>query len=260
MASKNFKGRIKHTRDTSANWEAKNPVLLAGEVILVDTAAGELRSKTGDGTKRYSQLPFDDEVIRNLINNSKYTHPSHNTATSGLYKITVDALGHVSAVTKVTKADITDLGIPGQDTNTTYSPASTSADGLMSKEDKTKLTGIATGAEVNVQSDWGVTDTASDAFIKNKPDLSVYAKKSEYLPLAGGTMTGNLTVGQSKIQTNGYVVGTWLQATAGNALSTRPPRICVQDSSGWIYSRTPDQILGDIGATRVQLITWEATD
>lgn len=34
---------------------------------------------------------------------------------------------------------------------------------------KDKLDGIATGAEVNVQSDWNVTDTTSDAFIKNKP-------------------------------------------------------------------------------------------
>lgn len=32
-----------------------------------------------------------------------------------------------------------------------------------------KLSGIASGAEVNVQSDWSVTDTGSDAFIKNKP-------------------------------------------------------------------------------------------
>lgn len=34
-----------------------------------------------------------------------------------------------------------------------------------------KLNGIATGAEVNVQSDWNVTDTSSDAFIKNKPAI-----------------------------------------------------------------------------------------
>ena len=34
---------------------------------------------------------------------------------------------------------------------------------------KDKLNGIATGAEANVQSDWNVTDTSSDAFIKNKP-------------------------------------------------------------------------------------------
>ena len=42
---------------------------------------------------------------------------------------------------------------------------------------KDKLNGIATGAEVNVQSDWDVTDTSSDAFIKNKP--SIPAKTSD---------------------------------------------------------------------------------
>ena len=79
---------------------------------------------------------------------NKYVHPSHTAAASGLYKITVDALGHVTAVTKVTKADITGLGIPS--TNTTYSLASATANGLMSKEDFTKLAGmtLATDAEV----------------------------------------------------------------------------------------------------------------
>lgn len=59
---------------------------------------------------------------------------------------------------------------------------------------------------------------------------------------------GNLIIGSSKVQANGYIIGTWLQSTANNALSTKPPRICVQDNSGWIYSRTPAQLLGDIGA------------
>ena len=36
---------------------------------------------------------------------------------------------------------------------------------------KNKLNGIAAGAEVNVQSDWNVSDTSSDAFIKNKPTI-----------------------------------------------------------------------------------------
>ena len=40
--------------------------------------------------------------------------------------------------------------------------------------EKTKLAGIGDGAEANVQSDWGETNTASDAYIKNKP--SVYTK------------------------------------------------------------------------------------
>lgn len=36
---------------------------------------------------------------------------------------------------------------------------------------KTKLEGIATGAEVNVQVDWNETNSGSDAFIKNKPTI-----------------------------------------------------------------------------------------
>lgn len=35
--------------------------------------------------------------------------------------------------------------------------------------EKNKLGNIAAGAEVNVQSDWSVTSTTSDAYIKNKP-------------------------------------------------------------------------------------------
>ena len=37
--------------------------------------------------------------------------------------------------------------------------------------EKNKLAGIASGAEVNVQSDWSVTDSTSDAYIKNKPTI-----------------------------------------------------------------------------------------
>lgn len=37
--------------------------------------------------------------------------------------------------------------------------------------EKTKLSGIATGAEVNVQSNWDETDTNSDAYILNKPTI-----------------------------------------------------------------------------------------
>ena len=72
--TKIFKTRIKQRRDTSANWESKNPVLLNGEVIIVDTANGETRTKTGDGTKTYTQLPFDDEGTKggkSLVDTSK---------------------------------------------------------------------------------------------------------------------------------------------------------------------------------------------
>ena len=67
---------IRQKRDTAANWTNHNPVLLNGELILVDTAEGQLRVKIGDGIKTYTQLPFMDEALRALItevdnNNSK---------------------------------------------------------------------------------------------------------------------------------------------------------------------------------------------
>lgn len=71
---------------------------------------------------------------------NKYTHPTHTARASGLYKITVDSLGHVIAVSAVQKSDITGLGIPGSDT--TYSLASAYSNGLMSPTQYSKLSGI----------------------------------------------------------------------------------------------------------------------
>lgn len=49
-------------------------------------------------------------------------------------------------------------------------------------EDKAKLDGIASKAEVNVQSDWAVSDTSSDAYIKNKPtNVSAFTNDAGYL-------------------------------------------------------------------------------
>lgn len=61
-----------------------------------------------------------------LPTGSGYVHPTHDSHTSGLYKITVDELGHVSDATAVTKTDITDLGIPGSDTKVTQTNTTTS--------------------------------------------------------------------------------------------------------------------------------------
>ena len=89
-----------------------------------------------------------------------YTHPSATAYASGLYKITTNNLGHVTAATAVTKSDITALGIPGQDTNTTYNDATQSAHGLMSVADKKKLDGIASGAnKITVDSSMSTSST-----------------------------------------------------------------------------------------------------
>ena len=84
---------------------------------------------------------------------NKYVHPAHTAKAAGLYKVTVDSLGHVTDAAAVTKTDITALGIPAKDT--TYSAATGSAAGLMSAADKTKLDGmtIAGDAEITAMLD-----------------------------------------------------------------------------------------------------------
>ena len=51
-----------------------------------------------------------------LFTDTVYTHPSNTPHDSGLYKITVDEYGHVSAASAVTKSDIVSLGVPVADT------------------------------------------------------------------------------------------------------------------------------------------------
>ncbi|MDD6041940.1 MAG: hypothetical protein PUD63_12225 [Clostridia bacterium] len=122
------------------------------------------------GIKIGTNLTIDGNGVVSATN-TVYTHPGHTAAPSGLYKVTVDELGHVTAVTAVTKSDITALGIPAQDTkytlptasgsvlggikigtnlsidangvvsstDTKYSAVTTSANGLMTATDKAKL-------------------------------------------------------------------------------------------------------------------------
>lgn len=67
--------------------------------------------------KGLSTNDFTTELKNKLdgiaANANNYSHPTHTAAASGFYKVTVDNLGHVTAVTAVKKEDITGLGIPG---------------------------------------------------------------------------------------------------------------------------------------------------
>ena len=58
------------------------------------------------------------------------------------------------------------------DTNDSDNTITISVSNEFTSAHETKLAGIETGAEVNVQSDWTETDTNSDAFIQNKPTIT----------------------------------------------------------------------------------------
>jgi hypothetical protein len=115
------------------------------DVLYVTPASESVTIPEATGTTAGLMPPNAVTKLKGIDEGAnKYTHPSHTARASGLYKITVDSLGHVIAVSAVQKKDITSLGIP--DSDTTYDLASDYSDGLMSSDQYTKLKGIASGA------------------------------------------------------------------------------------------------------------------
>ena len=124
----------------------------------------------------------------------------------------------------------------GAECNYIYN-ATQSAAGLMSPEDKAKLDGIAYGAEVNVQSDWNVNDESSDAFIRNRPNLSVFVTHDELgarLDTKQDVLTAgrNITIENNVISASAdpQVQADWAQndSSAVDYIKNRPQNL-VQD-------------------------------
>lgn len=77
----------------------------------IDTGAVESQSSVTGG----SSVSVDTKIT-----SSGYRHPTYKENSLGFYKFANDAIGSVTDAQPVTKKDITALGIPGEDTNTTY--------------------------------------------------------------------------------------------------------------------------------------------
>ena len=64
--------------------------------------------------------------------------------------------------------------------------------------EKTKLSGIAAGAEVNVQADWSQTTTTADDYIKNKPTIPSAGTGTSY-PVMDGTKSLGTQAGFARV-------------------------------------------------------------
>lgn len=80
---------------------------------------------------------------------------------------TADLEGSITAIS------INSSALPISQKSVNIPLATTTTDGALGSADKSKLDGIESGANVNVQSDWAETDNTSDAFIVNKPDIII---------------------------------------------------------------------------------------
>ena len=116
---------------------------------------------------------------------------------------------------------------------------------------KAKIAEVTASGGVDVDNALSATSTNP---VQNKVITSALAGKADKTALdakadktaldgkldkTGGTLTGNLT--------GKYFTGTWLQTTAATDLGRKPPKVAVLDESGWVYYRTPEEILNDIG-------------
>ncbi|SHJ44399.1 hypothetical protein [Fibrobacter sp. UWP2] len=90
------------------------------------------------------------------------------------------------------------VNISGSSASCTGNAATATA--LSAGADRTKLDGIAAGAEVNVQSDWNQTTTTADDYIKNKPTLGTAAAKD--VPTSGNASNTQVVMGNDSRLTN----------------------------------------------------------
>ena len=119
-----------------------------------------------DGTGAGDMLQDDYDPLSTVLNAGGIVDYVQSQA----YTLPTAASNVLGGVKVGTNLSIDGSGVLSA-TDTTYSDATTSASGLMSATDKSKLNGIASGAEVNVQSDWNQADSTADDYIKNKPTI-----------------------------------------------------------------------------------------
>lgn len=114
---------------------------------------------------------------------NNYVHPAGSAPSkaSGFYKFSTDSTSHISGVTAVTKADITALGIPAQNTNTTYTFANGSAGNFTVTPSGGSAQTVSVGKPANASNADTVGGISPSAFVKK----------------AGDTMTGTLTINQT---------------------------------------------------------------
>ena len=158
---------------------------------------------------------------------AQYSHPTYTSKSSGLYKITVDTTGHVSATSSVTKSDIPSLDYISSTTtrNTNLilaGPSSGSAAAptfraLVTADLPTSgATAGSYGPSANASPAHGGTFSVPYITINAKGQVTAASTKTitlptsssgSYLPLSGGTLTGDLTIGSDESLNNLKVFG-----------------------------------------------------
>lgn len=119
----------------------------------------------------------------------------------------------------------------------------------------TKNTGTVTSVAVKMNGATKGTVTSSGTIdlgtvITSHQDISGKANLAGNNTFTGGqTITGQTSDGYS-VNASGYVKGSWLQSGVKSNKGSGTGMVCVFDSSGWIYYRTPSEILTEAGGAK----------
>lgn len=159
---------------------------------------------------------------------NNYVHPAGSAPSkaSGFYKFSTDSTSHVASVTAVTKADITALGIPAQNTNTTYTFANGSAGNFTVTPSGGNAQTVSVGKPANAGNADTVGGISPSAFVKK----------------AGDTMTGNLNL-------NGNTGITTTITTEGNHNVKIGSAITGGWARGYNFNNNSGATLAAIGCT-----------
>ena len=154
---------------------------------------------------------------------NKYVHPTGEAAnkTLGLYKVATDATSHVKQVAAVTKADITALGIPAQNTNTTYTFANGSAGNFTVTPSGGSAQTVSVGKPANAGNADTVGGISPSAFVKKAGDTmtgSLYFNNNSGLSVAV-TADGSHNVKIGSAFTGGWARGYNFNNNSGAALA-----------------------------------------
>ena len=199
---------------TQTEYDALKKAGTLDDDILYVTPAVEIKDAT---QSEHGYMSAADKIKLDGIaaGANKYSHPGYTSKSNGFYKVTVDGTGHVSGTTAVTKADITGLGIPAQDT--TYSAATSSTLGLVRVGSNISNSyGTISLTKANVTSALGYTpptqDTTYGLATTSSNGLMSYSDKSKLNGLSNITVDTELSASSTNPVQNKvvYANNLWL--------------------------------------------------
>lgn len=256
MSGKIFNTRVKNKRDSVSNWTDKNPILLDGEVVVVDNADGESRFKIGDGAKHYSELPFHDEYLQNEINNKAAIEAGVYTAVAS----SSDGVAYTSTVPGISELSAGASFIMIPDKTSASKEPTLDVNGLGAKTIRRRLSAITTSLQSGYSNTW---------ISVNKPFQVVYDGNAWVVEGMAKPVGADVygAVPQAIADASGNVI-TDTYATIAMLQSMLPKVTTITLASGWGGTASPyyqdvalscatETSVVDLQPTPTQLATWQ---